>query len=91
MICWEKGYSLARSGGIDMLIIDEFNAAYRCGLLDRTSAERFLTEKPGTVELVLTGRGPAEIFLDAADYVSEINCVKHPYTHGIAARRGIEF
>ena len=31
----EKGYSLARSGGIDMLIIDEFNAAYRCGLLDR--------------------------------------------------------
>lgn len=57
----------------------------------RTSAERFLTEKPGTVELVLTGRGPAEIFLDAADYVSEINCVKHPYTHGIAARRGIEF
>lgn len=43
----EKGYSLARSGGIDMLIIDEFNAAYRCGLLDRTSAERFLTEKPG--------------------------------------------
>ena len=75
----EKGYSLARSGGIDMLIIDEFNA------------ERFLTEKPGTVELVLTGRGPAEIFLDAADYVSEINCVKHPYTHGIAARRGIEF
>ena len=43
----EKGYSLARSGGIDMLIIDEFNAAYRCGLLDRTSAERFLNGAPG--------------------------------------------
>lgn len=74
-----------------MLIIDDSMRRTGCGLLDRTSAERFLTEKPGTVELVLTGRGPAEIFLDAADYVSEINCVKHPYTHGIAARRGIEF
>lgn len=87
----EKGYALARSGEIDMLIIDEFNAAYRHGLLDRSSAEKFLTEKPGSTELIITGREPAEIFVNAADYVSEIKCVKHPYTKGINARRGIEF
>ena len=87
----DKGYSLARSGDIDMLIIDEFNAAYSHGLLDRTKAEKFLTEKPGNAELIITGRNPAEIVLDSADYVSEIKCVKHPYTKGINARRGIEF
>lgn len=87
----EKGYSLARSGDIDMLIIDEFNAAYRHGLLDRNAAEKFLTEKEGDTELVITGRDPAEIFIGAADYISEIKCVKHPYTKGINARRGIEF
>ena len=87
----EKGYSLVRSGNVDMLIIDEFNAAYSHGLLDRAAAEGFLTEKPGSAELVITGRGPAEIFVDSADYVSEIRCVKHPYTKGINARRGIEF
>ena len=87
----EKGYSMVRSGEVDMLIIDEFNAAYRHGLLDRVKAERFLTEKPGNAELVITGREPAEIFVDCADYVSEIKCVKHPYSRGINARRGIEY
>lgn len=87
----EKGYSMVRSGEVDMLIIDEFNAAYRHGLLDRLKAERFLTEKPGNAELVITGREPAEIFVDCADYVSEIKCVKHPYSRGINARRGIEY
>ncbi len=87
----EKGYSLVRSGGTDMLIVDEFNAAYRNGLLDRAEAEKFFTEKPGSAELVLTGRDPAEIFVGSADYVSEIKCVKHPYEKGINARRGIEF
>ena len=87
----DKGYSLVRSGAADMLIIDEFNAAYRNGLLDREQAEGFLTEKPGSAELVITGRDPAQIFLDHADYVSEIRCIKHPYTQGINARRGIEF
>ncbi len=86
-----KGYSLVRSGETDMLLIDEFNAAYRHGLLDRAAAEKFLTEKPGTAELVITGREPAKIFVDSADYVSEIKCVKHPYQNGVTARRGIEF
>lgn len=87
----EKGYSLVRSGEADMLIIDEFNAAYGNGLLDRAEAERFLTEKPGSAELIITGRDPAQVFLDCADYVSEIKCVKHPYEKGINARRGIEY
>lgn len=87
----EKGYSMVRSGEVDMLIIDEFNAAYRSGLLDRAAAEEFLTKKPGSAELVITGREPAQMFVDSADYVSEIKCVKHPYTQGISARRGIEY
>ena len=87
----EHGYSMVRSGSVGMLIIDEFNAAYRHGLLDRAAAERFLIEKPGGAELVITGRDPADIFVEAADYVSEIKCVKHPYTSGVSARRGIEF
>ena len=87
----EKGYSMVRSGEVDMLIIDEFNAAYRSGLLDRAAAEEFLTKKPGSAELVITGREPAQMFVDSADYVSEIKCVKHPYTQGLSARRGIEY
>lgn len=85
-----KAYELICSGSADMLILDEFNAAYELNVLDRALAERIVFEKPGHTELVLTGRNPDERFLRLADYVSEIQCRKHPYEKGIAARNGIE-
>lgn len=80
-----------QEGTADLLVLDEFCAAYNTGLLDRALAERLVLEFPPTAELVLTGREPAQIFLDAADYISEIRAVRHPYTKGIAAREGIEY
>lgn len=82
---------LIAGGEIDMLIIDEFNAAYEYDLLDREIADRIVFQKPENIELVLTGRNPQEKFVQAADYVSEIMPVKHPYTTGVQARKGIEF
>ncbi len=77
--------------GTDMLIIDEFFAAYNYGLLDCSIADRLVFGRPSNAELILTGRNPSEKFIAAADYVSEINAVKHPYSTGTAARRGIEY
>jgi len=39
----------------------------------------------------LTGRGAPKEIIDAADLVTEMQCVKHPYDRGIAARKGIEY
>lgn len=82
---------LAESGEIDLLIIDEFNAAYGYGLVDKTLAEKLVLNKPEALELVLTGRNPDSKFVNAADYVSEIQEVKHPFNSGIAARKGVEY
>lgn len=79
------------SGKIDMLIIDEFNAAYEYNLLDQNLADKIVTMKPQHIELILTGRNPQQKFMDIADYVSEIGLVKHPYLKGQKARKGIEF
>ena len=76
---------------IDILLLDEFNSAYRHGLLDRELADALVLGNTCAAELVLTGRRPAEKFLDAADYISEINAVRHPFTKGTTARRGIEY
>lgn len=73
----------------DLLVLDEFCAAYRQKLLDCALAEQLIAECGA--ELVLTGRDPAQRFLDMADYVSEIHAVRHPYEQGIAARKGIEY
>ncbi len=81
----EEAFSL----GADMVILDEFNSAYANGLLDREAAEKLIAE--ATAEIVLTGRNPDPKFLDKADYISEIQCVRHPYERGVTARKGIEF
>lgn len=86
-----EGFELVRTNAVDLLIIDEFNAAYNYNLIDRKFAEDFLLKKDYTAEIVLTGRNPAEKFVEIADYVSEIKCVKHPFDKGICARKGIEF
>lgn len=42
-------------------------------------------------ELVLTGRSPADFLMDAADYITEMRAVRHPFAKGVTARRGVEF
>lgn len=82
---------LVNSGGIDMLIIDEFNNAYSLGLVDRELADSIVMDRSQQLELVLTGRGPHQRFIDAADYVSEIKAIKHPFESGVSGRKGIEY
>ena len=39
----------------------------------------------------MTGRDPSRALLDAADYVTEMKLVKHPFQRGVPAREGIEY
>uniref|UniRef100_UPI003FF01C75 cob(I)yrinic acid a,c-diamide adenosyltransferase n=1 Tax=Eisenbergiella sp. TaxID=1924109 RepID=UPI003FF01C75 len=61
------------------------------GLRDTETSTDCILKQPATLELVLTGRNPDPVFLEAADYVSEIHGVRHPYQKQIPARKGIEF
>ncbi len=81
----------ALHGKYDVIVLDEFLDAYNKKLLDRKLAEKLVRECCAESEMILTGRDPAQIFLGCADYISEIKAVRHPYSKGIAARRGIEF
>lgn len=88
---WERIKKRVSGGEFRVLVIDEFMAAYRYGLIDRDEALEFLAGKPEALEIALTGRDPAPELTALADYVSEIRKVKHPFDQGILARRGIEY
>ncbi|MCC8059231.1 MAG: cob(I)yrinic acid a,c-diamide adenosyltransferase [Clostridiales bacterium] len=75
----------------DVLVCDELVGACSLGMVDETAVLDFLQNRPEKLEVVLTGRGPSQKLLELADYVSEITMRKHPYTAGVAARRGIEY
>ena len=88
---WKQIREKASGGAFDVLVIDEFMAAYRYGLIDRDESLRFLRGKPEYLEVVLTGRDPDQSLVELADYVSEIRKVKHPFDRGIPARAGVEY
>ncbi len=90
-VCHNELLKRAFLSDADMIILDEFNAAYGYGLLDRKMAEGLILGGREKAEIVLTGRNPAEIFVNEADYISEICCVRHPYEKGIFARKGVEY
>ncbi|HJD41539.1 MAG TPA: cob(I)yrinic acid a,c-diamide adenosyltransferase [Candidatus Mediterraneibacter quadrami] len=88
---WQDIVRRAETDVYDVLVMDEFMAAYNYGLIGHDAAFAFLREKPERLEVVLTGRDPDGDLVELADYVSEIRKVKHPFDRGIRARRGIEY
>ena len=54
----------AFGGGFDMVIVDEFNAAYKYGLMDRERAQKLIFDSLENAEVILTGRDPDEIFIE---------------------------
>jgi len=90
-----QGWTVARqaiaSGDWDLVVLDEINNVLAAGLLDVAEVLAVLRQRPSHVEVVCTGRGaPAEL-IEAADLVTEMRGVKHPYDLGLVARRGIEY
>ncbi len=85
-----EGLKAARSGEADLLILDEVLPSYQYHMVDREAVLSFLQNKPESLEVVLTGRDPAEELVELADYVSEMKKIKHPLDQGIPARIGIE-
>ena len=75
----------------DLVVLDEVIGAVTSGTLTLSSIIDLVKNKPEHTELVLTGRDAPKELVELADYVSEISCIKHPYTQGIVAREGIEY
>ena len=89
---WEKAKELIRDPAIRMVLLDEINIALRYDYLDVAEVAAFLRdEKPPMTHVVLTGRNAKPELIEAADLVSEVQVVKHPFRAGIKAQPGVEF
>lgn len=89
---WEKAKELIRDPAIRMVLLDEINIALRYDYLDIGEVLEFLKqEKPPLTHVVLTGRNAKEELIEAADLVTEMTLVKHPFRSGIKGQPGVEF
>jgi cob(I)alamin adenosyltransferase len=79
------------SGSYDLIVLDEVNLAAAWNLVELGEVLRLIDDKPEDVELILTGRRADSKLVKAADLVTEMLKIKHPYDEGVTARQGIEY
>jgi len=79
------------SGAWDLIVLDEINYAVKFGLLDVQKILELIKIRPPQMHLVFTGRAAPPELIDAADLVTEMKLIKHPFQKGIVAQAGIEF
>lgn len=79
------------SGAYRIVILDEINVAVRLNLIDIEDLLDLVKAKPEKLHLIITGRGADPKLIEAADMVTEMREIKHPYQKGIEAQRGIDY
>jgi cob(I)alamin adenosyltransferase len=88
---WKMAKQYINSAEVDLLVLDELNIALKKGWLEPAEVIDGLKQKPSWMHIIATGRGALPEIIEAFDLVSEIKEIKHPYTQGIKAQKGIEF
>ena len=80
-----------QSGKYDIVILDEINYAVNLNLISLDDVLDLIKSKPENVDLVLTGNYAKKEVIEAADLVTEMKEIKHPFQKGIKAKEGIDF
>lgn len=88
---WLRCKESLSSGEFDILILDEFTYPLTFNWLDTAEVIAALKARPVGTHVIITGRNASPALIDAADLVTEMTLVKHPYREqGIGAQPGIE-
>ena len=88
---WEQAEKEIFSDKYDMVILDEINYVIDFGLLPVDKILTLLDKKPKRLHIILTGRNAHKKVIERADLVTEMVEIKHHYSKGIKAQKGIEF
>ncbi|RKD25336.1 cob(I)alamin adenosyltransferase [Caminicella sporogenes DSM 14501] len=86
----EKCKKIVEEGKYDVVVLDEINIALYFKLFTLEEVLDMLKNKAEHVEVILTGRYAPKEIIDIADLVTEMKEIKHYYTKGVQARKGIE-
>lgn len=88
---WELAKTIIAAGKSRLVILDELTYIVRYGMVSEEEIIQTLASRPQEMHVVITGRHATPGLMAAADLVTEMNDLKHPYRAGIAAQRGFDF
>ncbi len=88
---WETAKVMIADPSYRLVLLDELNIVLRYDYLPIDEVVAALKQKPRDLHVVVTGRNAKPELIEAADLVTEMTLVKHPFRAGIKAQQGIEF
>jgi cob(I)alamin adenosyltransferase len=88
---WTTAKQLIASGAHAVVVLDEITFAIHYGFVELADVLAALRDRPPHVHVVLTGRNAPDELRAAADLVTDMVAVKHPFERGIAAQLGIDY
>ncbi|MBW1695669.1 MAG: cob(I)yrinic acid a,c-diamide adenosyltransferase [Deltaproteobacteria bacterium] len=88
---WQFAKQMIASEKYQIIILDELTHIIKLKMIDEKEIVAALCAKPKDLHVIITGRDASELLVDAADLVTEMQAVKHPFKAGIKAQKGIEF
>ncbi|MBF0333560.1 MAG: cob(I)yrinic acid a,c-diamide adenosyltransferase [Alphaproteobacteria bacterium] len=88
---WAEAAAMLADPGLSMVVLDELNVSLRYEHLPLEMVLAGLAARPPLMHVVVTGRNAPPELVEAADLVTEMTLVKHPFRAGVKAQPGVEF
>ncbi|KAH2813985.1 hypothetical protein KXV85_004904, partial [Aspergillus fumigatus] len=88
---WDEVRRMIDDPAYDMVLADELNIVLRYDYLPLDEVLETLRAKPEMKHVIVTGRNAPDALMEAADLVTEMTMVRHPFRSGVKAQAGIEF
>lgn len=88
---WEQAKLLMKDPTYEMIVLDELNIVLRYNYLEISQVLKTLLARRDSLHILVTGRNAKPELIEAADLVTEMTEVKHPFRAGVKAQKGIEF
>lgn len=88
---WNQAKVMMADPSYSMVLMDELNIVLRYDYLPIDEVVETLKSKREELHVIVTGRNAKEPLIEAADLVTEMTMIKHPFRSGFKAQAGIEF
>jgi len=88
---WDEVKRMVADPDYALVLADELNIVLRYDYLPLDEVLSVLTAKDAMKHVVVTGRNAPEALIEAADLVTEMTMIKHPFRSGVKAQAGIEY
>lgn len=88
---WQVAASMLANTDLDLVVLDELTYMLAYSYLDEAKVVAAIHARPVEQSVVVTGRGGGSKLKEIMDTVSDVKDVKHAYSAGLKARKGVDY